>query len=350
MTPTPIVAAAALSAAGVGWRGVGEAALVMTAGTVVKLLGMPAETPLANPRARKMMSRAAYLAARCLADLVADVTWARRASVGYFLGVGASGGSMDDVQALLDASMHDGDFSLARFGEAGLPACNPLLAFQLMNNFTLCHGAILEGIGGPNAALFSRGAGTVSALIEAMHAIADGDCDHAIAGGADSAVHPVTHGELEREGFVPRGMLPSEGAALLALGTGSTGARVLGVIEDARVVRGLADLPTPDADVVVLAPWGPPIAAELRAWAARVLPAARVADLSELLGDALAATPALAWCAAIDLLVAGLGTRVVVVSAGVDGELGVVTITSTLPSGALRGPAAPDLATARGDA
>ena len=100
--------------------------------------------------------------------------------------------------ALLDESIEGGAFSLARFGEHGLGACNPLLAFQLMNNFTMCHGAILEGVGGPNGALFSRGAGTTAALIQAVHAIRQEDCDHAVAGGADSATHPVTRAELAR--------------------------------------------------------------------------------------------------------------------------------------------------------
>lgn len=347
---TPIVAAASLSEAGTGWRGLGEGALIMTSGTNVKFPGMPADAPVAQPKARKMMSRGAYLAARCLADLMTDVTW-RRANVGYFLGVGASGGSLDDVTALLAASIVDGQFSLPRFGDAGLAACNPLLAFQLMNNFTLCHGAILEGVGGPNGALFSRGAGTTAALIEAAYAIADGDCEHAIAGGADSPAHPVTRAELVREGFVERGQRPAEGAALLALGAGGTGARVLGVLEGAAVVHGqsVADLdccitetlPAPTADGspapasatavppidgVVIAPWGPPIGDAIERWARERFPAAEIANASYVLGDTLAASQALGWVCAIDILVAGFAANVLVVGAGVDGQLGMARI------------------------
>lgn len=336
---TPIVGAAAIGAHGTGWRGLGEAALIARAGTLVQLPGIPAETPLATPKARKMMSRGAYLAARCLADLLADVSW-RRGNVGYFLGVGASGGSLEDVTALLDASIVDGEFSLERFGDRGLAACNPLLAFQLMNNFTLCHGAILEGIGGPNAALFSRGSGTTAALIEAAWAIANGDCEHAIAGGADSAVHPVTHAELVREGFIALGQRPAEGSALLALGTGATGARTLGVVEGAAIARvparttltrvlddtaGRVVLETPD--LIVVAPWGPLVADAAFTWASRFAPNAHLADISLPLGDTLAASPALAWAAAIDMLVAGQGTRALVIGAGVDGDLGLVSIT-----------------------
>jgi hypothetical protein len=339
MKPVAVVGAAAICEAGTGWRGLGEAALVTSGGTYVKLPGMPAESPLANPKARKMMSRGAYLAARCLADLLADVTW-RRANVGYFLGVGASGGSLDDVTALLDASIVDGQFSLEKFGDAGLAACNPLLAFQLMNNFTLCHGAILEGIGGPNAALFSRGTGTTAALIEAVWAIGSGDCDHALVGGADSATHPVTHAELVREGFVERGQQPAEGAALIALGDGTTGARTMGIIEGAAIAHGqspadlercLADTDPTGAsikpiDLVVIASWGPPASFAIRTWVTARMPSALVVDISDMLGDTLAAAPALGWVVALDALVAGHGTHALVVGAGVDGDTGMARI------------------------
>jgi hypothetical protein len=345
---TPIVGASALCHAGSGWRGLGDAVATVSYGTYVDVPGMPAETPLANPRARKMMSRGAYLAARCLADLLGDLAW-RRANVGYFLGVGASGGSLDDVRALLDASIIDGTFSLTAFGDQGLAACNPLLAFQLMNNFTLCHGAILEGIGGPNAALFSRGSGTVAALIEAAHAIAEGDCEHAITGGADSATHPVTVAELTREGFLEHGLEPKEGAALLALGAGSTGARVLGYVDNAIVIParhraldpvGAASLLTamadeavarlfpaglPDRGVFMCAPWGGPARAVLDAWMQANTQDIRC-ETSFLLGETLAASPALAWVAALDLLVAQNAERAVVLSAGVDGDLGAVLL------------------------
>lgn len=331
MRPVAIVGAAALSGYGAGWRGLGEAVA-----KGARLDALPGEQPLANPRARKMMSRGAYLAAHCLHDLVAEVGWdaATRERAGYYLGVGASGGSLADVTALLDASIIDHQFSTVAFGEHGLAACNPLLAFQLMNNFTLCHGAILEGIGGPNSALFSRGAGTVSALLEAVHAIRDGECDHAIAGGADSARHPVTEAELARDGFASRGMVPAEGAGLLALSAATGGlATIEGVavangtsgLDDA-VGRAYAAATDPAVDLIVIAPWGPPAAGMLAAWAAARYPAALVVDVSGALGDALAASPALGWIAALDLLAARRATRAVVLSIGVDGDLGAVVL------------------------
>ncbi len=344
----------------------------------------PVDEALASPRARKMMSRSAYLAALALADIVhaLAVSPEARAHVGYYLGVGGSAGSLDDVTALLDASIVDGAFSLPAFGDRGLAACNPLLAFQLMNNFTMCHGAILEGLGGPNGALFSRGAGTIAAIAEALHAVASGDCPLAIAGGADVATHPVTLAELARDGHLAARMVPMDAAALVALAPSSSSEDVViegcahasgrdrpiaVAIEDAlararrasRVRHGRhawhATLQTPASsspastfanrnpgaevaarvaavrpadeadlrpDVVVIAPWGPPAADALRSFAARF--AARVIDSSER-GDAIAASPALAVIAAVDALRATPG-RALVLTLGVDGDPGVVEL------------------------
>jgi hypothetical protein len=326
---------AVVSAFGTGTRGLAHA--VTTGATGTTLQGAPGEQPLANPRARKMMSRAAYLAARCLADLLRDTRWPRD-RVGYFLGVGASGGSLDDIMALLDHSITEGAFSLPRFGDRGLAACNPLLAFQLMNNFTMCHGAILERIGGPNAAVFSRGAGTIAAIAEAVHAVRSGECERAIAGGADAATHPVTVAELARDGFLAHGLVPADACGLVAIATASPG-------DDAAIVEGCAHAsgrgrPAGDAigdalsraqlapgaavDAVVIAPWGPPAADALRSVAVARCPAATVVDLSAL-GESLAATAALAVIAAVDRLASSPG-RVVVLTLGVDGDPGAVVL------------------------
>jgi hypothetical protein len=328
-----ICGAAAVSDHGSGWRGLGVA---LTSGA--PLPGIPDE-PLANPQARraaKMMSRGAHLAAHCLHALVGDAGWQACSDVGYFLGVGASGGSLADLTAMLDATFDATlapEFTLARFGEAGLAACNPLLAFQLMNNFTLCHGAIVEGIGGPNSALFSRGAGTTAALIEAVHAIREGTCTRAIAGGADSAIHPVTRAELARDGFVARGLVPGEGAALVALTAGPGACTVLGAAIASgqgrpfgeAIDEAVAGLAVEAVDTIVVVPWGPPAADALRSWASR-LPGATILDVSRGLGDALAASPALGWVAALDLIVAGRARRALVVAAGTDGDVGAVLL------------------------
>jgi hypothetical protein len=351
-SPVFVSGAAALSAYGFEWRGLGRAVkdqrLTFTPSAQLadshpnvlasELPAIPSSVDAGDARGRKLMSRGARLAAIALKRALGDACWDRgREEIGFFLGVGASGGSMTELTEMLLASMNDGRFSLARFGSEGLAACNPLFAFQLMNNFTLCHGAILEGVAGPNSAFYSRGNGTVVALFEAAHAIAEGDCERALAGGADSALHPVTWAELVREGSAKNGLIPGEGAGILALAREARDP--LAVLERcefrgpgallsdllAPMLAGLESLPI---DLVVLAPWGDVARAALRKVNEASFPRAAVLDVSECLGDSLAATPALAWVAALDLIVAKEAKKALVLNAGTDGGVGAVLLGS----------------------
>ena len=349
--PIPIVGAGAVTAHGLEWRGLGR---VVRAGRAkptasVELAAshpgtcsfeVPALAPpesLVEKRARLLMSRSAILAAMATGAALRDAGWRNSLEdVGFYLGVGASGGSLDQLTALLAASVESHELSLTRFGEQGLAAVNPLFAFQLMNNFTLCHSAILHGTQGPNAAFFSRGTGTVVALVEAAHALLDDECSRALAGGADSAVHAVTWAELVREGWVERGLVPGEGAALLALAHPTSAESALGFLDHACVgacsPQGLrAELDCSGVDAVVLAPWGPPGRDSLVRFAEVALPGRPLLDLSTALGESLAASPALAWTVALDLLASETLGRVVVLSHGLDGDLGIVALRSGAP-------------------
>jgi hypothetical protein len=350
MRPVAIVGASAVSAFGLAWRGLGRAVVAGAPGfapsrelaashpgTMAAEVGPIARADDAGDvRQRKLMTRPARLAAIAARMVLADAAFAEaREEVGFFLGVGASAVAMEDLPPMLRASLDEDGLSLARFGCGGLAATNPLFAFQTMNNFTLCHAAILEGTGGPNAAYYSRGGGTVLALAEALHAVAGGECARALAGGADSALHPVTWSELQRAGYVAGGLVPGEGAALVALAADAE--RPLAVVEACaregsrrrglgEALAALAPRVTGAVDVVVLAPWGREARAALPAFAGEAAPGARVVDLSAALGEALAATPALGWVAALDLLVSGDAQRALVVSAGIDGEVGAVVL------------------------
>jgi len=224
-----------------------------------------------------------------------------RSRCGLFLGVGASAGSLTELTALLKASVVDGELNGERLGTQGLQACHPLFTFQLMNNFTLCHGAIALGLQGPNAAFFSRGEGTWCALEEAVYALEDGRCSDVIAGGADSALHAATWVEL-RNALHPSVPVPSEGAAMLRLSTSPKGA--LAHIS-------LMQHPwegTPDADVVVQTPGS-----------------------IDALGQLQAAGPAMGWCVALDLIVQHGKRRVAVLSTGVHEETSLVVLERTSP-------------------
>ncbi len=340
--PVPIVGAGAVSAHGRGWRGLGQILTsvrcqptpsielaVSHPGTLsFEVESLTAPESVVEKRARLLMSRSAVLASMASAAVLHDADWREGLEdVGFYLGVGASGGSIEQLTALLAASVRDHELSLTRFGEEGLAAVNPLFAFQLMNNFTLCHSAILHGTQGPNAAFFSRGTGTVVALLEAAHAVLGGECDRALAGGADSSVHAVTWAELVREGWAERGLVPGEGAALLALARPTASGRALGFLEYVSVT-GHAGLDGSGVDAVIVAPWGPPARESIAAFADAVLPGCPVLDVSMVLGESLAASPALAWAVALDLLASEQLARVVVVSHGLDGDVGIVALRS----------------------
>ncbi len=376
--PVYIVGAAALSAFGCGWRGLGQALLQQQPGFApARQLAQSHGEVLASEvpplpsgmdveaRARKLMAYPARLAAIALHQALLDAGWLSpehkpaaapehkpAAADGFddiamFLGVGASGAAMSELTAMLAASISAQQFCLQRFGSAGLAACNPLFAFQLMNNFTLCHGAILQGIGGANSAFYSRGTGTVAALAEAQYLLASGQAERALAGGADSALHPVSYDQLLREGYVSQGWVPGEGAALLALSAQPKHALAqLGRVEffsaqawsdasnDALAqIRQRWLTAFKPSDVVVIAPWGAPAREQLLALCQLpASPACGFLDISCALGDALAASPALASTAALDLLgwpdCAGRMRyqRAIILSCGIDGGLGLVEI------------------------
>lgn len=347
-----VVGASAVSAFGFTWRGLGQivagghlqpgfSVQLRASHGVVRASEVPDIAPSidADPRALKLMSHPARLAAVALGQVLAEVGWSREAllNTAFYMGVGASGGAMAELTAMLGASISAHEFSLQRFGAAGLAACNPLFAFQLMNNFTLCHGAIQAGVGGPNSAFYSRGTGTLTALSEARWALACGACDHALAGASDSALHPVTWASLCREGYAAQGLLPGEGAALLGLTCQGEGALAqldhleaqgasLGQRETAELLAAMLERAAaqPD-DLYVLAPWGEASRESLiAAVTSHAGPAVSLVDISTALGESLAATPALAWVVALDLLQQPPQRRAVVLSAGIDGGLGLV--------------------------
>ncbi len=335
-----MVGASAVTPRGVDWRGI-VGALSAAKGSLLEVPQAALDSDPAPPRLYAMASPAARFAVLAMKLALDDAGWSTdREQIGLFLGVGASGGSMTELNNMLSESMEGGHFSLARFGKQGLAACNPLFAFQLMNNFTLCHGAILAGLGGPNGAFFSRGAGTFEALGAAIDSIETGECDRALAGGADSGRHPVTLAELQRERVLDPQSGASEGAALIALIAENEQPSVFvnawAVAPDANDEELLGECMTEaqrDAiDFIVLAPWGGGARATLERWACTVAPHARILDISLTLGDSLAASPAMAWTVALDALASEGAHRALVLGAGNDGAIGVALFSRRVAS------------------
>lgn len=310
--PAPQVVAASMVGPLGGWRGahqrlqagVGEA--------------REATDSAEARRLQQRMSKGAILAQAALKTLLLDAGCAgweqAREEIGYFLGVGASGGSVEQFERMMAVSVEGDHWSMARFGGEGLRACNPLYAFQLMNNFTMCHGAITYGLGGPNGALFSRGFGTFLALLEGLDALDQGLCERVVVGGADSALHPVTRLELG-----PR--WASEGAGLLGLSM-EQGLAEVRAAACVRVLEGDGG-PALDAIFGVLDPSLERVLSCASPAQAEALGASDgLWDTSGVVGGALAAAPSMLWCVALDRvsqLQAGEG--VCALSYGSDGYL-----------------------------
>lgn len=315
-----VIGAGIRAAHGKGWR---------TLATGAQKQAIPIDEPTSpqETRARRLMSRPALMATLATKDLLADLSnvldGAQKRALGLFVGVGSSCGDMHELRAMLQASIHEGVFDLARFGDEGLRACNPLYAFQLMNNFTMCHPAIVHELTGPNACLFSRGAGTVFALVEAVASVREGLCEHALVGGADSCLHPVTLFEMQAHPYQVDD--PGEGAALIAVAAENVSS-ALAYIENVWIVQ--ASQPLQDlvfdighTDAIVSFGRGE----RLNTLVASMLQACDKAPkqhfLGHVFGETLAAGPAIGWCVALDLIVTGDAQRVAAVGASVDGDV-----------------------------
>lgn len=302
----------------------------------------------ASARQRKLMSRSARLLAVALHDALRGGELSPPyTDCGAFFGVGSSGGALPDLTALVRRSIDDHGFSMKRLGEAGLYACSPLFSFQIMNNFTLCHSAIREGLGGPSDLFFSRGGGTAQALQAAAWSLQAGECSLCIVGAADTAHYEMTDGELRRSGVLDAGLVPSEGAAALTL---TTLAQATTLQKPPALLTGCAHFPCGDActdldgtvrnaappatlvaltaalqkapqpDVIVCALWSQ----ALRTWlASQRQTQTLIIDAHLVLGEALAATPALAWCLALSLLDSNQASHARVICCGPDGAVGV---------------------------
>lgn len=256
-------------------------------------------------KARKLMSRSAALAVPAAREALTGAGWRGAGEeVGFFMGVGASAVDLDEVAALLGAGQTGQRFDERAFGEHGMAAAHPLLSFQLMNNFSLCHTAILEGLRGPSVALFSRGAGTTQALEEALASLREGECQRALVGGAD-AVHPATWAERVRGGATQRGEVPGEGAAFLALrrvDEPGPPARIL--VEDPLLLEEASELASAahrlrnTPPFVFLTAGDPGLRGRWAAAAAAQFQGSHIVDVAAAVGDTLAAAPALGWAAA----------------------------------------------------
>ena len=133
--PTYVVGAAAVTQLGFEWRGLARAVSAGKSnfGSAKKLASThphvtSSEVPpvseqdtVGTPRQRKLMSYSAYLAAIAVHKVISDAGWDSDSleTLGYYLGVGASGASADEINRILGASVTKEGLSAALLGHEG---------------------------------------------------------------------------------------------------------------------------------------------------------------------------------------------------------------------------------------
>jgi 3-oxoacyl-[acyl-carrier-protein] synthase II len=293
------------------------------------------------------MSRASALAVAAARSALTEARLEPRSrdegdDLGLHVGIGMTSSELSDLERLVRASVDDeGRLSLARVGERGLRATNPLVSFRILSNMPLCHVALALGIRGPNASFHSLGGETLSALAAARDDVLEGRVRAALWGGVDAQVDPAGVLSLSRKGLLApcdgspesasrpfdaagRGRVIAEGAAFAVLeredAARARGARVLATLESVALARGrgagLAASPLEpieralagaSADVVFASAAGDPDGDAREAEAlGRAGLSAPVLSTRGALGDALAAGPAIDLAIAVAALERGL--------------------------------------------
>ncbi|MFZ5476220.1 MAG: beta-ketoacyl synthase N-terminal-like domain-containing protein [Myxococcota bacterium] len=207
MRPVSLVAASLFCPAGVGTAGCGPGAPGRVPGFDALSHGVPRKH-------LKTMTRAVQLGVAAVYAALEDwPTWRavppeRR---GLFVGASPQSGDPEDLAPALDAvGPH---FDLGAFAARGVPLIPPLWLVKGLSNNILGYASAQFDFQGDNGNWCDGRLGGAVALCNAVHAVAEGRVDLAVAGGADALVgaDAVIGGPC------------SEGAAFLVLVAGEHG-------------------------------------------------------------------------------------------------------------------------------
>jgi 3-oxoacyl-(acyl-carrier-protein) synthase len=184
---------------------------------------------LKNRKLVKFMSQGAALGCIAAHEAMENADAQRRfaaENIGLFAATGLAGIDMPEVMPMIRASIGaDGNFSCLQLGSSGLAAANPLLSFKILANMPPCLASIIEGIKGPSL-LFTPWEGQAgAALLEAWQAVATGEVECALAGGADNATVPTVLAFLRKAELLGEDECASAGAGYVVMERQSTALR-----------------------------------------------------------------------------------------------------------------------------
>ena len=213
-----------------GWRGgrcAEQVRLPELAGTPLAhspVAALPAFDPalrLGGRRMLKFMSDAAVLGCLAAREALQEAQALQRFPphrIGLYAGTGLAAANVNDVRAVVDASIDAaGEFSCRLLGERGLAAANPLLSFKILANMPPCLISVSEGIRGPNLIFTPWEGQTGAAIAEGWRAVATGEVACALVGAADTAASASTFVYLRQAGLLGPEEFPASGAGYLVL-------------------------------------------------------------------------------------------------------------------------------------
>lgn len=197
-----------------------------------------------TPKALKLTDRRTRLGVTASAMAASDAGLPRSEAALEELGVvlGTSGSDLlaeDLSRALAPDEARRSAVDVPFFADRILSGLNPLWLLVVLPNLASAHVGIQLGARGPNSTVMTDTAAGLAALGEGASWIETGEADAVLAGGTDTALHPVAWAAFELAGlFAPdasgRRLCPGEGAAVLVLEERehaiARGARLLGEV------------------------------------------------------------------------------------------------------------------------
>jgi hypothetical protein len=183
---------------------------------------------------RKLMAPPAQLLLPAAAAALGEWPQELRAEAGLYFGVGREPPDDGDSEASLIASARAGELDVTALAGRGRDLYPPLLPLLTLPNMALAHVSINLDLGGANGCWTGGEEAGFAAILSAVHGIAEGRCDMALAGATDSLVNLGDARDLLRMGET---RVPAEAAMCLRLQKAGQG-RALARL---RVFRGTPD-------------------------------------------------------------------------------------------------------------
>ncbi len=174
-----------------------------------------------TPKALKLCDRRTQLAVVAAADAVADAgldgTLAPE-ELGVILGTSGSDLGAPELSRAVDGIGQAAASDVPHFARKILSGLSPLWLLVHLPNMTGAHVAIQSGARGPNDTVMTGWAAGLQAVGQGAAAVARGDAEAVLAGGADSAIHPFAFAGFQQAGWLGGdGFVPGEGAVVVAL-------------------------------------------------------------------------------------------------------------------------------------